>query len=298
MFHPNVSARKSCLRLRLTVPRTVALVVAAALGTAAHLQYPRSACGAKPAESQIRASEPKKDAGRDGSGAEAKLLASLEAAILSRADHYDSSRLDRELSAAFRDYGLDLDTADPKTAGTRLAGHRETPAIAAALDRWCYIRRETLKVDSWRRLTEIARAADPDPWRNALRGQLGKPTSAVLPALKATHRRCSGAGKAAGRQLAAPGVDARRGQGPAGGRRGLAGCHATVPTELLDLPVPGRPRDRGIAETRPCRGRSCRSQRRFQYGRKARWPTRIWQSPCTARGRLPMQPASSTRRSG
>ena len=78
--------------------------------------------------------------------AERKLLADLETAIAARADHLDYSRVDRELAAAFRSYGLDLDVVDPKTAGARLAGKPETPEIAAAIDEWCRVRRTRLKV--------------------------------------------------------------------------------------------------------------------------------------------------------
>ena len=42
-----------------------------------------------------------------------------------------------------------------------------------------------LKVDSWHRLVAVARAADPDPWRNAIRDQFDRPTSDSLPVLKA-----------------------------------------------------------------------------------------------------------------
>ena len=42
-----------------------------------------------------------------------------------------------------------------------------------------------LKAASWRRLAEIARAADKDPWRNAIRDQFDRPAPDALPALKA-----------------------------------------------------------------------------------------------------------------
>jgi hypothetical protein len=38
------------------------------------------------------------------------------------ADHCDLERFEREMAAAFRDQGLDLDRLDPKEAGTWLAG--------------------------------------------------------------------------------------------------------------------------------------------------------------------------------
>ena len=95
--------------------------------------------GADPQQNQAKPAEPKKDASHGE--AERKLLADLEAAIAIYADHYDRSRLDRDLAAAFRAFGLDLDAVDPKTAGPRLAGQPATPEIAAVIDEWCRVRR-------------------------------------------------------------------------------------------------------------------------------------------------------------
>ena len=50
---------------------------------------------------------------------------------------------------------------------------------------WCRLRREMLKSPNWRPLAELARAVDPDPWRNALRDQYDRPVSEALPTLQA-----------------------------------------------------------------------------------------------------------------
>ena len=42
-----------------------------------------------------------------------------------------------------------------------------------------------LNVSSWLRLVETARAADPDPWRNAVRDQYGRSAAETLPELRA-----------------------------------------------------------------------------------------------------------------
>ena len=49
--------------------------------------------------------------------ADRRLLAEIEAADNSFADHYDRGRYDRDMAEAFRRYGLDLDKVEPKVAG-------------------------------------------------------------------------------------------------------------------------------------------------------------------------------------
>ena len=68
--------------------------------------------------------------------ADRKLLTSA-AAMDSVADHSDYSRLDRELAAAFRVYGVDLDVNRIRSVkpAVRLAGHPTTPEIATFIDR-------------------------------------------------------------------------------------------------------------------------------------------------------------------
>ena len=81
--------------------------------------------------------------------------------------------------------GIDLDTTDPVASGACLADRPSTPEIAAAIDEWCRIRRTRLDDSRSRRLNEVARAADPDPWRNAVRDQYDRSTADSLPALRA-----------------------------------------------------------------------------------------------------------------
>ena len=66
----------------------------------------------------------------------------------------------------------------------RLAGHPETPEIAAIISEWCRDRKTRLFLPTWRRLDLVARAVDPDPWRNAVRDQFDRPTADALPALR------------------------------------------------------------------------------------------------------------------
>ena len=114
-----------------------------------------------------------------------KLVADLETVRADRAEHFEADRADREYAKAFLAYGLDLDSVDPKQASDKLAGTPATAEIAAAIDDWCAIRRINLRVPSWSPLVEVARAVDPDVWRNTLRDLYGKPTSQSLGILKA-----------------------------------------------------------------------------------------------------------------
>jgi tetratricopeptide (TPR) repeat protein len=115
--------------------------------------------------------------------AEQKLLADLAAAEDLYADRFEPAQFDRDVAAAFRRYGLDLETIDPKVAGERLGDRVSTASIASEIDNWCLVRRTRLEGSDWRRLVEVARVADPDPWRNALRDQYDRLAAAAPPAL-------------------------------------------------------------------------------------------------------------------
>jgi eukaryotic-like serine/threonine-protein kinase len=114
-----------------------------------------------------------------------KLVADLETVRSDLAEHFEASRTDLEYAKTFLAYGLDLDSVDPKQASEKLAGTPATAEIAAAIDDWCAIRRLVSKAPRWSRLVEIARAVDPDPWRNTLRDLHGKPAAQSLEILKA-----------------------------------------------------------------------------------------------------------------
>ena len=145
MVHPDVFATNSCPSRPRTLPVTIALFAVAIAAIPTSAMAARSPGPKKQTGTQ---NKPQTPADPRVGEAERKLLAGLEAAIAAHADHLDFSRLDRELADAFRADGLDLDKVDPKTAGARLAGHPETPGIAAAIDEWCRVRRTRLKLDS------------------------------------------------------------------------------------------------------------------------------------------------------
>jgi eukaryotic-like serine/threonine-protein kinase len=114
-------------------------------------------------------------------------LAQIHAEI---AVHYDLKRANVEYAAAFREYGVDVETLDPAEAGARLGASPIASELANALDQWTYIRRGSGFLDGGGapRLVAIAKATDPDPWRNRLRDTLAEAATDRGRALLALQR--------------------------------------------------------------------------------------------------------------
>ena len=100
--------------------------------------------------------------------------------LLERLEHIRLGRLSpdggnggRHYQEAFRDYGIAIGGTEPDAAARGLRGcpqHVRT-AIVAALDDWGQLVGEpATKEREW--LGQLARALDPDPWRNRLRDAL------------------------------------------------------------------------------------------------------------------------------
>lgn len=95
----------------------------------------------------------------------------------------DFRRADREHATAFRNYGIDVDRLQPADAGFRVSASRIAADMVDALDQWAFVRRVADPRDDSRarRLSAVARAADPDPWRCRLRDALDvEPTDREL----------------------------------------------------------------------------------------------------------------------
>ncbi len=106
------------------------------------------------------------------------LIAAIEDIRGGRAEYSNNRLADRDYTAAFRSFGLDVDAQGPEAFAKALAGRTGAVEVAAALDDWTTVRLDLAggKDDpSWRRLVAAARAADPDPWRNELRALRGRP---------------------------------------------------------------------------------------------------------------------------
>jgi serine/threonine-protein kinase len=87
---------------------------------------------------------------------------------------FDERAADARLARAFREYGIDVETLEPAEAAERVRARAIRLELAAALDYWARVRttlpegNDTLRA----RLLAVARAADPDEWRNGLRDAL------------------------------------------------------------------------------------------------------------------------------
>jgi serine/threonine protein kinase/Flp pilus assembly protein TadD len=70
---------------------------------------------------------------------------------------------------AFAWYGLDVESIDPREAAELIRCRPIRLPLAMGLDDWANAQRH-LGLQGWRRLEEVARAVDADPWRDRLRG--------------------------------------------------------------------------------------------------------------------------------
>ena len=114
-----------------------------------------------------------------------KFLERLERIRLARfeqGENWDPSQTVADYATAFRDFGIDIDQLAPVEAGRRLKERSNPLELAFFLDDWALVRREALiqagkekdDVQSWQRPLAVARATDPEPWRDALRHQVGE----------------------------------------------------------------------------------------------------------------------------
>jgi serine/threonine-protein kinase len=121
--------------------------------------------------------------------ADVAMLERLEQARLDQAavkdSHFDTAAADAAYDTAFREYGLGVEGVTPQAVAGQIRARSIQPQLVAALDDWAYVRRE-LKREGWGRLGAIARAADPDPWRNRLRDALEGKDSRALEELAAS----------------------------------------------------------------------------------------------------------------
>jgi tetratricopeptide (TPR) repeat protein len=85
--------------------------------------------------------------------------------------HFDWGAADAAYAASFGEYGLDVDGLDPQAAAAQIRARPIHRQLVAALDDWAFNRRE-LKAEGWRHRLAVARAADPDAWRDRLRDAL------------------------------------------------------------------------------------------------------------------------------
>jgi serine/threonine-protein kinase len=134
-------------------------------------------------EGRARAQEQERD-----NEAVRRLLTQLRRRGGPRPVYVSPEQIDQDLGDAFRELGLDLDRVEPSAVGARLKARTETAEIAAILQAWMIYRRSIWKDGkgsrSWQRLAAVARAIDPDPWRNGVRDLLGQHYTKGIPKVK------------------------------------------------------------------------------------------------------------------
>ncbi len=104
-----------------------------------------------------------------------QMLARLEEIRLRKSElkdnQFDVQGAAREYATAFRDYGIDVEKLPPGQAGAHIRDCAIVRELVAALDDWG----EASGFDAQRRrLLDVARQADLDPWRRRLRAALAE----------------------------------------------------------------------------------------------------------------------------
>jgi tetratricopeptide (TPR) repeat protein len=95
---------------------------------------------------------------------------------------------DREYATAFREYGIDTENLSPAEAAQAIRSRSAVAvALAVALDDWAYVRQCRGDISGGAALTEVALAADPDPFRRRLREAVERKEWKVLEQLTASE---------------------------------------------------------------------------------------------------------------
>jgi tetratricopeptide (TPR) repeat protein len=99
--------------------------------------------------------------------------------------HFDWEGASAAYAEAFRWYGLDADSLDPREAGERIRARPTHRQLVTALDRWAVDGKAAGRRDGeW--AAAAARAADPDEWRDRLRDAGGRSDGQAVAALLAS----------------------------------------------------------------------------------------------------------------
>jgi eukaryotic-like serine/threonine-protein kinase len=103
-----------------------------------------------------------------------ELLETLVEIRSSRYDDQDGLGTDAAYTDAFRQAGLDVKTSSPPELARQIRARPREVALemTRALDDWALERRHVADLAGVRRITDVARLADPNPWRDGLRDAL------------------------------------------------------------------------------------------------------------------------------
>jgi len=103
---------------------------------------------------------------------------------------FDYAQAEREYARAFLAYGLPVETLDAQAAAEQIRERIIRAELVAALDDWVLVSEKSRKLNyqDRRHLLAVARAADPDEWRNRLREALGERDQNALKEMAASER--------------------------------------------------------------------------------------------------------------
>jgi tetratricopeptide (TPR) repeat protein len=121
-------------------------------------------------------------AGLDGAERDRALLDRLVEIRSAEADDPGGSATDAAYAEAYRKAGIDVTRLTPARAGAKIKARPKSvvAGLTAALDDWAAIRRGRLRnAAAAALLSQAARGADPDPWRNELRTALDQADEAA-----------------------------------------------------------------------------------------------------------------------
>jgi serine/threonine protein kinase/Tfp pilus assembly protein PilF len=106
------------------------------------------------------------------------------------ADHDVNLAADAAYAEAYREYGIDVEALPTAEASERIRARMIRRELTVALDHWAKVRRDTRPSGrlAWQRLVAVARAADPDEWRNRVRDALESEDHQALNKLAAAVR--------------------------------------------------------------------------------------------------------------
>jgi serine/threonine-protein kinase len=131
-------------------------------------------------------------AGLDAAARDKTLLDRLVDIRSAEADDSHGSISDHDYAQAFREAGIEFVGQAPAEAGAKIKARPASVSLslAAALDDWAATRRQNRRDSAGAtQLSEAARVADPDPWRNELRKALDQSDKAArLTGLRALAR--------------------------------------------------------------------------------------------------------------
>jgi serine/threonine-protein kinase len=120
----------------------------------------------------LYADEAKARAAAETKARDAATAARLASIRLDDAARPDPARRAAALAAALREHGIDVETLSAEETARRVRGSAIRGDLVDALDAWAGPTEETR--GRARAAVAAARAADPDPWRDALRAAVGR----------------------------------------------------------------------------------------------------------------------------